>query len=66
MRLLHNGASLRCFRDSVSVADGGMHSLIHALSILRFIHSAKKVRHFCLHSCETAANIDCRIVLSRI
>ena len=51
-RLLHKGESLCCFRDSASVAYGGMLPSDLTLSALRFILSAKSGQS-CEQDCET-------------
>ena len=51
-RLLHKGESLCCFRDSASVAYGGMLPSDLTLSALRFILSAKSEQS-CEQDCET-------------
>ena len=51
-RLLHQGESLCCFRDSASVTYGGMLPSDLTLSALRFILSAKSGQS-CMQDCET-------------
>ena len=54
LRLLHNGESLRCYRDSASVTYASTLPSTLTLSALCFIHSAKS-KQDCEQSCDPVA-----------